>query len=47
MPKVAVKWAIQGQLFFDTEAIEVIDTKKENDLIIHFTKKLPTILKQK
>ncbi len=36
-----------GQLFFDTEAIEVIDTKKENDLIIHFTKKLPTHLTAK
>jgi alanyl-tRNA synthetase len=36
-----------GQLFFASEAIEVIDTKKENDLIIHFTKKLPNDLKAK
>lgn len=30
-----------GYLDFDGEKIEVIDTKKENDLIIHFAKKLP------
>ena len=28
-------------MIFDGEAIEVTDTKKENDLIIHFTQKLP------
>ena len=27
----------KGQLIFDGEEIEVTDTKKENDLIIHFT----------
>jgi alanyl-tRNA synthetase len=31
----------KGQLIFDGETIEVTDTKKENDLIIHFTQKLP------
>jgi alanyl-tRNA synthetase len=31
----------KGQLIFDGEAIDVTDTKKENDLIIHFTQKLP------
>ena len=31
----------KGYLQFGEEKIEVIDTKKENDLIIHFTKKLP------
>ncbi len=30
-----------GTLQFDNEIIEVVDTKKENDLIIHFTNKLP------
>lgn len=30
-----------GLLFFGEEKIPVIDTKKENDLIIHFVKKLP------
>jgi len=30
-----------GYLQFEEEKIEVTDTKKENDLIIHFTKKLP------
>ncbi len=30
-----------GYLQFDEQKIEVVDTKKENDLIIHFTKKLP------
>jgi alanyl-tRNA synthetase len=33
-----------GLLTFGTEKIEVIDTKKENDLIIHYTKKLPSKL---
>ena len=31
----------KGVLLFDSEAIAVTDTKKENDLIIHFTEKLP------
>lgn len=31
----------KGSLFFDGEEIEVTDTKKDNDLIIHFTQKLP------
>jgi len=31
----------KGSLFFDGEEIEVLDTKKDNDLIIHFTQKLP------
>lgn len=30
-----------GKLIFDGEEIEVTDTKKENDLIVHFTQKLP------
>ncbi len=30
-----------GVLIFDEENIPVINTKKENDLIIHFTEKLP------
>lgn len=30
-----------GYLQFGEQRIEVIDTKKENDLIVHFTKKLP------
>ena len=30
-----------GKLFFDGETIEVTDTKKENELIIHFTQQLP------
>lgn len=33
-----------GYLQFGKEKIEVVDTKKENDLIVHFTKKLPTSL---
>jgi alanyl-tRNA synthetase len=33
-----------GLLDFGGEKIEVIDTKKENDLIIHFAKKLPSKL---
>jgi alanyl-tRNA synthetase len=33
-----------GYLNFGGEKIEVTDTKKENDLIIHFAKKLPTKL---
>lgn len=30
-----------GQLYFDGEIVAVTDTKKENDLIVHFTDKLP------
>jgi alanyl-tRNA synthetase len=30
-----------GTLFFGQEAVEVTNTKKENDLIIHFTEQLP------
>ncbi|MCX6200115.1 MAG: alanine--tRNA ligase [Bacteroidetes bacterium] len=30
-----------GLLLFGEEKIEVLDTKKENDLIVHFVKKLP------
>ncbi len=30
-----------GYLQFGEERVEVLDTKKENDLIVHFTKKLP------
>jgi alanyl-tRNA synthetase len=30
-----------GNLDFDGEKIDVLDTKKENDLIVHFVKKLP------
>ena len=33
-----------GFMKFGEEKIEVIDTKKENDLIVHFVKKLPTDL---
>ncbi|MBS1618754.1 MAG: alanine--tRNA ligase, partial [Bacteroidetes bacterium] len=33
-----------GVLDFGGEKIDVLDTKKENDLIIHFTKKLPSKL---
>jgi alanyl-tRNA synthetase len=31
----------KGTLYFDDEKIAVTDTKKENELIIHFTNKLP------
>lgn len=34
----------KGVLLFDGEAIAVTDTKKENDLIIHFTEKLPAVV---
>jgi len=37
----------KGSLFFDGEAIEVIDTKKENDLIIHLTQNLPAKISEK
>ncbi len=30
-----------GYLDFDGEKVDVLDTKKENDLIVHFVKKLP------
>ncbi|CAN5396247.1 alanine--tRNA ligase [soil metagenome] len=30
-----------GELIFEEESVQVIDTKKENDLIIHFTEVLP------
>jgi alanyl-tRNA synthetase len=32
----------KGVLLFNGEAVEVTDTKKDNDLIIHFTDKLPS-----
>ncbi len=35
----------QGLLFFEAEKIPVLDTQKENDLIIHVVKKLPENLK--
>ena len=31
-----------GTLFFEGEEVRVVDTKKENDLIIHFVEKIPT-----
>lgn len=34
----------KGVLFFDGEAVEVTDTKKDNDLIIHFTDALPAVV---
>ena len=37
----------KGKLIFDGEEIEVADTKKENDLIIHFTQKLPADVSSK
>ncbi|WP_315819990.1 alanine--tRNA ligase-related protein [Paraflavitalea speifideaquila] len=30
-----------GQLYFDGEIVGITDTKKENDLIVHFTDRLP------
>lgn len=33
-----------GYLQFGSEKIDVVDTKRENDLIIHFTKKIPSDL---
>lgn len=30
-----------GELYFDGETVAVTDTKRENDLIVHFTDKLP------
>lgn len=35
----------KGSLQFNNETIEVVDTKKENDLIIHFTETLPANIK--
>ena len=32
----------RGWLYFDGEAIEIVDTKKDNDLIVHYTEQLPT-----
>ncbi len=37
----------KGSLFFDLEEIEVIDTKKDNDITIHFTEKLPATIATK
>lgn len=37
----------KGSLFFDGEEIEVTNTKKENDLIIHFTQNLPQSISEK
>ncbi|MBX9784868.1 MAG: alanine--tRNA ligase [Chitinophagaceae bacterium] len=34
----------KGVLLFDGEAVEVTDTKKDNDLIIHFTDALPAVV---
>lgn len=31
----------QGQLLFGSDVIEVVDTKKEMDVIVHYTEKLP------
>ncbi|HEY5406473.1 MAG TPA: alanine--tRNA ligase [Ginsengibacter sp.] len=36
-----------GVLIFDDEKIPVVNTKKENDLIIHFTEKLPANIDSK
>ncbi len=36
-----------GYLQFGEDRIEVVDTKKENDLIVHFTKKIPNELDSK
>ncbi len=41
MLKVAARLGIQVLLIFGDEKIPVVNTKKENDLIIHFTEKLP------
>ena len=37
----------KGQLFFNEEKIDVTDTKKDNDLIIHFTQQLPSSISGK
>ncbi len=36
----------RGVFIFGEEVIEVVDTKKDNDLIIHFTEKLPSNIAQ-
>jgi alanyl-tRNA synthetase len=33
----------RGWLYFDGEAVEVVDTKKDNDLIVHYTEQLPNV----
>jgi alanyl-tRNA synthetase len=37
----------KGLLVFDKEEIPVINTKKENELILHFTEKLPANIEAK
>jgi alanyl-tRNA synthetase len=37
----------KGVLIFDGEEVAVVDTKKENNLIIHFTDKLPSVVSSK
>ena len=44
MPKVAAKVGDTGILLSKGESIRVLDTKKENDLIIQFTGELPSDL---
>ncbi|HYO21669.1 MAG TPA: alanine--tRNA ligase, partial [Flavisolibacter sp.] len=34
-----------GELIINTEELKIVDTKKENDLIIHFAEKLPATFK--
>jgi alanyl-tRNA synthetase len=41
MQKAAGQVGDKGELIFGDETINVIDTKKENNLIIHFTEELP------
>ncbi len=41
MQKVADRWGIKDFLQFGEEKIAVTDTKKENDLIIHFADSIP------
>jgi alanyl-tRNA synthetase len=41
MLKVGGQVGDTGKLFFGEEVIDVTDTKKENELIIHFTDQLP------
>ena len=36
-----------GEFRIDNEEVRIIDTRKENDLIIHFAEKLPALLKGK
>ena len=42
-PKVVASWRHLVLLIMEKKRIEVFDTKKENNLIIHFTDKLPKI----